>query len=101
MVIAVAGELDLATAPALRAAVADALDAGAEQLWIDLRATQFMDSSGIHLLVETERELGRRLVIVCPPGPVRRVLDIAGVADALPLRHSPPRRLVTASATEG
>ncbi len=55
MVIAVAGELDLATAPALRAAVADALDAGAEQLWIDLRATQLMYSSGINMLVETER----------------------------------------------
>ena len=61
---------------------------GALDLWIDLSATTFMDSSGLHLLLDTKRrahELRRRLAIVCPPGTVRRVFDIAGVADALPL----------------
>ena len=65
-----------------------AVGSGALDLWIDLSATTFIDSSGLHLLLDANRrahELRRRLAIVCPPGTVRRVFDIAGVADALPL----------------
>jgi len=90
VVVAVSGELDMASAPVLRSAISTALDAGAQHLWVDLCATEFMDSSGIHLLIDTHQrvqDLGRRLAIVCPPGPVRRVFDVVGVADQLPLRH--------------
>jgi anti-sigma B factor antagonist len=87
-VLAVAGEVDAASSPELGCAVDAAVGSGALDLWIDLSATTFIDSSGLHLLLDTNRrahELRRRLAIVCPPGTVRRVFDIAGVADALPL----------------
>ena len=87
-VLAVTGEVDLASAPHLRSAVDDALDAGAHELWIDLSRTTFLDSSGVHLLIATHHgshALRRRLAIICPAGRVRHVLEIAGVADALPL----------------
>lgn len=88
-VLDVAGEVDLQTTPALTAAIDEALAAGAAELWIDLTATQFMDSSGLHVLVAAHRrteELNRRLAVICPPGrPVRRLFEIAGAAAVLPL----------------
>jgi anti-sigma B factor antagonist len=87
-VLAVTGEVDLATAPELGSAVDTALASGAQELWLDLSATAFMDSSGLHVLLDAHRRmrgLRRRLAIVCPQGAVRRLFEIAGVADALPL----------------
>ena len=47
-----------------------------------------MDSSGLHLLLDTRRrvrDLNRQLAIICPPGPVRRLFDVAGVTEHVPL----------------
>jgi anti-anti-sigma factor len=87
-VLAVGGEVDLASVPVLSAAVGEALEAGAAELWIDLTDTLFMDSSGLHALLETREraaELNRRFAIVCPDGPVRRVFELAGMLDRLPV----------------
>jgi anti-sigma B factor antagonist len=87
-VLAVDGEIDLASVPVLASAIDAALAGGAAELWIDLTDTQFMDSSGVHLLVTTRsrvRDLNRHLAIVCPPGPVRRLFEVTGVLDHLPV----------------
>ena len=87
-VLAIAGEIDLASVDGLAAAVDAAVADGAAELWIDLTDTQFMDSTGLHLLLETRRriqDLNRHLAIVCPPGSVRMVFEIAGVDDQLPV----------------
>jgi anti-anti-sigma factor len=87
-ILAVTGEVDLATTPELGSAVDEALASGARELWLDLSATTFMDSSGLHVLLDTQRRmdrLRRRLAIVCPEGPVRRLFELAGVLEALPL----------------
>jgi anti-anti-sigma factor len=86
-VVNVSGEIDLDSVTAC-ADVVDAALADGRELWIDLSETEFMDSSGLHLLIDTRRraaELGRRLAIICPDGRVRRVFEVAGVAEALPL----------------
>jgi anti-sigma B factor antagonist len=54
---------------------------------LDLRALTFMDSSGLRVLLEAgrERETGWGVSLLLPPGgPVRRLIDISGVEDALP-----------------
>jgi anti-sigma B factor antagonist len=87
-VLAVEGELDIGTVDGLRQAVDGALDAGAHELWIDFSGTTILDSTAIHVLLEAHarlRELDRRLAVICPPGNVRRVLQVAGVDGALPL----------------
>jgi anti-anti-sigma factor len=86
--LSVAGEIDLDSVSLVADAVEDALDDGAHELWLDFSPTVFMDSSGVHLLVETHLRLNllsRRLAVICPDGPVRRVLDLAGVTEGLPL----------------
>ena len=87
-VISVSGEVDVFGAPTLRREIDEALAAGGAELWIDLSETEFMDSSGLHALADARvrlKELGRRLTVICPPGPVRRVLDVSGLAEQLPL----------------
>ena len=89
-VLAVSGEIDLDSVAALAAADDSALAGGAAELWIDLADTRFMDSSGLHVLLDTRartRDLNRRLAIICPAGPVRRLFDVAGVTEQLPVYH--------------
>jgi anti-sigma B factor antagonist len=89
-VLAVTGEIDLASSPQLRAAV-EAAFASADELCIDLTETEFMDSTGLHVLVDAARhadEVGCNLEIVCPPGHVRRVIELAGVDQLVPLTSS-------------
>jgi anti-sigma B factor antagonist len=87
----VSGEIDIATIGLLTSALDAALHSADREVWIDLSAVPFMSSAGVHALMRAHRELdrdGRRLAIICPSGPVRRVIQVAGVADALPLFES-------------
>jgi anti-sigma B factor antagonist len=86
-VLAIGGEVDLATSPDLRTAIEAALDSGAAELRLDLGGTSFMDSSGLHVLFDCHARAGERLAIVCPPGPVRRLFEMTGFADRLPLAY--------------
>jgi len=86
-VLSVEGEVDLATAPQLGAAIDAALTSGVREVCVDLSETTFMDSSGLHVLVEaTHRaaEVGCELTLVCPPGPVARVIELSGVGELIP-----------------
>jgi anti-sigma B factor antagonist len=77
-VLAVAGELDIATSDALRIAVEDAVDSGAAEVWVDLTHVQVLDSSGLRVLLgahERLRERSKSLAVICPPGPVRSVFE--------------------------
>ncbi|HWM11442.1 MAG TPA: STAS domain-containing protein [Solirubrobacteraceae bacterium] len=87
-VLAVGGEVDYATVPTVADAVDDALAAGAVELWLDFSKIEFMDSAGLHLLIETRRrvaELNRRLAIVCPSPTVLRLIEVAGLDGKLPV----------------
>lgn len=83
LVVAARGELDLATAPQLEEVLLPALkDGGAVVL--DLRALEFMDSTGVRVIVASHvaaGESGGSLVLVRtdPEGPVGRVLEISGL----------------------
>src|SRR5918998_1013135 len=79
-VIEVAGELDLASAPALAARVDAARAAHARRVLVDLGALDFCDSTGLRALIGAATEIrvaGGRLGVSCPDGsPVARTLDI-------------------------
>lgn len=42
---------------------------------------------GLRTVLAVDGELDRRLAVICPPGNVRRVLQVARVDGALPLYH--------------
>ena len=89
LVLAAEGEVDIASADELRAALAAAVHSGAVEIWLDLTDVEFMDSTGITAVVDARSQLdGRRFAVICPPGPVRRVFEIAGIDRAIPIHAS-------------
>jgi anti-sigma B factor antagonist len=81
--VSLRGELDLATAPRLEHALAEAGD----RVLLDLRGLTFMDSTGVRVLLEAaERGGGLRIV---PPadGDARVTIDQSGIGPLLPLVH--------------
>jgi anti-anti-sigma factor len=98
--LAVAGELDMSTAPAL----ADRLDELAASceggLVLDCADLEFMDSAGLRMLVLRRGELlraGQELAIRGLAGPPMRVVEITGAQEALGL-GPPPRTTEEAGA---
>jgi anti-anti-sigma factor len=90
--IAVAGELDMETAPQLGEEVELAVWSTVGAFVLDLSGVTFLDSSGLHALLRARAYLAREdrpLVLVCPPGPARRVLDLASVLDTFVVYASP------------
>jgi anti-sigma B factor antagonist len=83
-VVRVAGEIDIATGPRLRAALDQAAGAAPLEVWVDLSDVRFMDSTGLNALLDLAGRVPR-VAVICPEGNVRRTFDIAGLADAFPL----------------
>ena len=80
-----AGELDTATVPRV-AHLLDAAEQFARLIVVDLRQLTFMDSSGIHLLLDADRRawaLGHRLIVVRGPAHVDRVFTLTGASETV------------------
>lgn len=91
-VIAVSGELDLASSPALQEELDRVAESDSEVLIIDLRELDFMDSTGLSVLVRAHQraeEQGRELAMVKGSQQVQRLLSLTGVADRLRLLDTP------------
>ncbi len=75
------GEIDLLTAPQLERELTEATDK-ANDLIVDLRDVEFMDSTGVGVLVRTSRKFTSEssMHLICGPGPVRRVIDVSGLS---------------------
>jgi anti-sigma B factor antagonist len=87
-VVVVRGEIDLSTAPALRAALDKAVNSSG-RVEVDLRDTSFMDSCGLHILAAVHQRLGQphdALVIRDPSPEVRLVLEVSGLAALFDVR---------------
>ena len=85
--LALTGEVDLATAPQLSAAFAEALTHAPNRVVIDCTALTFLDSSGIQVLVaawEAMRDRATMPVVLKNMSPiVKQVLEACGVRDLL------------------
>jgi anti-anti-sigma factor len=86
VVITAVGEVDVASAADLERYIRDYVD---RDVTVDLGGVTFMDSSGITVLVRVQRlviDAGHMLRVTGEQANVRRVLEIAGLYDAL---HGP------------
>jgi anti-sigma B factor antagonist len=84
--LAVRGEVDIASAPALELALDTAIRESTGAFVLDLSDVDFLDSSGLNVILRARALLGREdrgVAVVCPPGPVRRLFEVAGIADLL------------------
>ena len=91
-VLRLEGELDVSTTARLRAALNEQLvDEGRVHLVVDLTALEFMDSSGLGTLVRAQRQtraLRGSFAVVCPEGPVLKVMTITGLTHVLRVHDS-------------
>lgn len=83
------GELDIATVPKLAEELDGLVERGFRTIVIDLRPTTFIDSSAVHLLVRQTARRDAAVSVISGPRCVTRVLDVAGVRDALPFEPAP------------
>jgi anti-sigma B factor antagonist len=90
VVIALRGELDIATAPLLESALEHAAATGADRTVVDLHRLRFMDAAGLSVVLAADRRLASRLVVRSPSIEVRRVLAITGADRRLALEPGPP-----------
>jgi len=84
--LAVEGELDIATAPRMLSVLNEAFADLERPLVVDLSSVAFMDSTGLALLINAYRRvkrLGQAFAIVCPGGPISRVFEVADMVESL------------------
>jgi anti-anti-sigma factor len=88
-VLAVHGEIDIASAPRLITSLNEVLGECTSPVVVDLTEVAFMDSTGLALLLNAHRRLARRgqgFAVVCADGPVRRVFTITDMVETLRVR---------------
>ena len=76
------GEIDAASCSVLDSALFEAMAAGCTNVGVDRSGVEFMDSSGIRVLVrygERLREIGGRLTLSAVSRPVEQVLQLTGL----------------------
>ncbi len=95
-VVAVGGELDLASGPELEAELDQLTGPDLQLVVIDLRRLDFMDSTGLSILVRAHQRLaseGCEMGLVKGSQQVQRLLDLTGVAERLRLVDAPEELL--------
>jgi anti-anti-sigma factor len=82
--VTVGGELEFGTAAALRTTLIDLAQQGADPVVVDLAALEFIDSTGLSLLVQAKQRFesqGRQFALRNPTHRVMRVLETSGLAE--------------------
>jgi anti-sigma B factor antagonist len=81
--LAVIGQIDRASVPAISERLAEMhRQFGSQDTIVDLAGVEFIDSSGLHLLLQAHQELseqGAALVLLAPSQTVREVLSLTGL----------------------
>jgi anti-anti-sigma factor len=91
VVLVLTGDLDPHTAPMLSDAVSEHVDKGVVNLTLDLRGLEFVDSSGLRVIIATHRDLADasgRLTLRAPTESTRRLLEVTGLLDQLDIEDA-------------
>jgi anti-sigma B factor antagonist len=88
LLVAPQGELDVATAEQMSAALLEQFDNGFAHVVADLRGVTFIDSTGIRVLWQAHRRCeqdGTRLSLIPGDGSVGRALEVTGLLEHMDL----------------
>lgn len=90
-VVAASGEIDVATAPELRQRLTDLVDGGRERLVVDLEDVDFIDSTGLGVLVGCVRRARSEdgdLRLVCTNSRLLKVFEATGLHEVFTIVSS-------------
>lgn len=90
-VVAVGGEIDVYTAPRLRDRISEVVAGGQYQLLIDLQEVDFLDSTGLGVLVgalKKTRAHGGSLELICANERLLKIFKITGLAKVFTIHAS-------------
>ena len=90
-IVVVRGEIDLATADAVRADLRGAFERSGNVV-LDLREVEFMDTQGLAVVIETQQTSaadGTRFAITRAPDHVHRLFDMIGLTPRLTIVDDP------------
>jgi anti-sigma B factor antagonist len=90
-VVAVRGEIDLFTAPEVKAALAAAIDGGKTRLVVDLAETTFLDSTALGVLIGAVKRLRSRdgaMTIVNTDANIAKTFEITGLDQIFTIRET-------------
>jgi anti-sigma B factor antagonist len=85
------GEIDVYTAPRLRQSIVDLVEAGTPHIVVDMSRVDFLDSTGLGVLVEGLKRIRSRegtLSIIATQEKIRKIFDITGLNKAFPIYRS-------------
>lgn len=91
VVIEVAGEIDVYTAPKLRDRLSDLVAEGAHELIIDMEGVEFLDSTGLGVLVgglKKVRSHNGSLALVCTQERLLKIFQITGLSKVFAIHDS-------------
>ena len=90
-VLAVSGEVDVATAPRLRERLVDLVTEGNHRLLVDLENVDFLDSTGLGVLVGALKRVRTHdgdLALVCTQPRILKVFEITGLTKVFAIHKS-------------
>ena len=99
--IRVAGEIDVYTASQLRETVVDLIGNGVTHVIADLRAVEFLDSTGLGAIVgghKRLRTIDGSLILAASPDRILRLFRITGLDQAFSLSPSVPAAIAAENA---
>ena len=99
-VVALSGELDLDTSRSLAADLNQLAGLQGSAAVLDLSEVSFIDSVSLGVIMKAAgrfRRQAKRFVVVAPPGPVLKVLELSGVKNRLALAGTRAEALAAAA----
>ena len=98
-IVAVGGEIDVYTAPKLRDRITELVAAGTYHLVIDMEAVEFLDSTGLGVLVgglKKVRAHDGSLSLICNQDRLLKIFRITGLAKVFVIHESAESALAEA-----
>jgi anti-sigma B factor antagonist len=90
-VVEIGGEIDVYTAPRLRERLIELVGSGAKHVVVDLGRVEFLDSTGLGVLVGAHRRLRAgegSLTLVCPHERLLKIFRITGLDSVFDIHGS-------------
>jgi anti-sigma B factor antagonist len=91
VVAVLTGEVDLSNAASVRQQIAESVTPGDDALLVDLSELSFIDSAGLHMVIELGTALDERrqhlLLCVSRGSPIERAIEIIGLSRSVSIHY--------------